>query len=391
MESSEIKKSNDTGSILKDVVMKYIDSVMFCILVILHICNNFYPSVSKTFKIQNFIGFYTTLYIITSVITRFIDISVLFYEKKESKFRRPNLIKYGVFSIATAISAFLVYYSYQIPPNTENASLKIAAISTFVFNIYDLISRSGNLTKQDCLFNLIYFLCISSAIVLNTYGKNYMTLIVLVAMICKICEIVLSRIQKKKENVLNVYFTAMSISFAVVTAGLIVYSCYKKIPYLIPVLAKAPTYVIFKKISFDRRRGIELRLNAEECINNQNTLEASKYEEYGIKILKPKNNILFIKDGRTTLEEPKININNESDSKKDSDVLKKVHEEPTPPLKEEKREEDGAKNLKQKNNTPLISQGGTTLEELTNNNNKESDLEEETIVVKEVEENIKKC
>ncbi|TBU05751.1 hypothetical protein CWI39_0628p0020 [Hamiltosporidium magnivora] len=301
MESSEIKKSNDTGSILKDVVMKYIDSVMFCILVILHICNNFYPSVSKTFKIQNFIGFYTTLYIITSVITRFIDISVLFYEKKESKFRRPNLIKYGVFSIATAISAFLVYYSYQIPPNTENASLKIAAISTFVFNIYDLISRSGNLTKQDCLFNLIYFLCISSAIVLNTYGKNYMTLIVLVAMICKICEIVLSRIQKKKENVLNVYFTAMSISFAVVTAGLIVYSCYKKIPYLIPVLAKAPT-----------------------CINNQNTLEASKYEEYGIKILKPKNNILFIKDGRTTLEEPKININNESDSKKDSDVLKKV-------------------------------------------------------------------
>ncbi|KAK1349361.1 hypothetical protein CWI37_0504p0020 [Hamiltosporidium tvaerminnensis] len=241
MESSEIKKSNDTGSILKDVVMKYIDSVMFCILVILHICNNFYPSVSKTFKIQNFIGFYTTLYIITSVITRFIDISVLFYEKKESKFRRPNLIKYGVFSIATAISAFLVYYSYQIPPNTENASLKIAAISTFVFNIYDLISRSGNLTKQDCLFNLIYFLCISSAIVLNTYGKNYMTLIVLVAMICKICEIVLSRIQKKKENVLNVYFTAMSISFAVVTAGLIVYSCYKKIPYLIPVLAKAPT------------------------------------------------------------------------------------------------------------------------------------------------------
>ncbi|TBU06955.1 hypothetical protein CWI36_0352p0020 [Hamiltosporidium magnivora] len=364
MESSEIKKSNDTGSILKDVVMKYIDSVMFCILVILHICNNFYPSVSKTFKIQNFIGFYTTLYIITSVITRFIDISVLFYEKKESKFRRPNLIKYGVFSIATAISAFLVYYSYQMPPNTENASLKIAAISTFVFNIYDLISRSGNLTKQDCLFNLIYFLCISSAIVLNTYGKNYMTLIVLVAMICKICEIVLSRIQKKKENVLNVYFTAMSISFAVVTAGLIVYSCYKKIPYLIPVLAKAPT-------------GIELRLNAEECweraslcvikgpncINNQNTLEASKYEEY-------------------------VNINNESDSKKDSDVLKK---DPTPPLKEEKREEDGAKNLKPKNNTPLISQGGTTLEELTNNNNKESDLEEETIVVKEVEENIKKC
>ncbi|TBU13544.1 hypothetical protein CWI38_0400p0050 [Hamiltosporidium tvaerminnensis] len=62
--------------------------------------------------------------------------------------------------------------------------------------------------------------------------------------------------------------------------------------------------------------------------------------------------------------------------------------EPTPPLKEEKREEDGAKNFKPENKAPLISQGGTTLEEPTNNINKESDLEEETKLVKEVEENI---
>ncbi|TBT98169.1 hypothetical protein CWI36_2505p0010, partial [Hamiltosporidium magnivora] len=62
---------------------------------------------------------------------------------------------------------------------------------------------------------------------------------------------------------------------------------------------------------------------------------------------------------------------------------------PTPSLKEEKREEDDdAKNFKLKNKAPLISQGGTTLEEPTNNINEESDLEEETIVVKEVEENI---
>ncbi|KAK1350857.1 hypothetical protein LUQ84_000135 [Hamiltosporidium tvaerminnensis] len=65
-----------------------------------------------------------------------------------------------------------------------------------------------------------------------------------------------------------------------------------------------------------------------------------------------------------------------------------MHEEPIPPLKEAKREEDGVKNLKPKNNTPLISQGGTTLQEPTNNINEESDLEKETVVVKEVEENI---
>ncbi|TBU02190.1 hypothetical protein CWI36_1166p0030 [Hamiltosporidium magnivora] len=55
-----------------------------------------------------------------------------------------------------------------------------------------------------------------------------------------------------------------------------------------------------------------------------------------------------------------------------------------------KREEDGIKTQNKKNNTPLISQGGTTLEEPTNNINEESDLEEETVLVKEVEENILK-
>ncbi|TBU10988.1 hypothetical protein CWI38_1444p0010 [Hamiltosporidium tvaerminnensis] len=48
----------------------------------------------------------------------------------------------------------------------------------------------------------------------------------------------------------------------------------------------------------------------------------------------------------------------------------------------------GFLNLKPKNNTPLISQGGTTLEEPTININEELDLEEETVLVKEVEENI---
>ncbi|TBU09446.1 hypothetical protein CWI38_2148p0010, partial [Hamiltosporidium tvaerminnensis] len=65
-----------------------------------------------------------------------------------------------------------------------------------------------------------------------------------------------------------------------------------------------------------------------------------------------------------------------------------MHEEPTPPLKEAKRDEDGVKTENKKNNTPHISQGGATLEEPTNNINEESDLEEETLVVKEVEENI---
>ncbi|TBU10357.1 hypothetical protein CWI38_1825p0020, partial [Hamiltosporidium tvaerminnensis] len=105
--------------------------------------------------------------------------------------------------------------------------------------------------------------------------------------------------------------------------------------------------IVLKKtvetISFDRRRGLESGLNAEES-----------WERASMGVI----------------------------------MRSEMHEEPIPPLKEAKREEDGVKILKPKNNTPLISQGGTTLEEPTNNINEESDLEEETIVVKEVEENI---
>ncbi|TBT99231.1 hypothetical protein CWI37_1416p0020 [Hamiltosporidium tvaerminnensis] len=49
-----------------------------------------------------------------------------------------------------------------------------------------------------------------------------------------------------------------------------------------------------------------------------------------------------------------------------------MHKEPTPPLKQASKKEDG----------------GTPLEEPTININEELDLEEETVVVKEVEENI---
>ncbi|TBU12070.1 hypothetical protein CWI38_0911p0010, partial [Hamiltosporidium tvaerminnensis] len=105
--------------------------------------------------------------------------------------------------------------------------------------------------------------------------------------------------------------------------------------------------IVLKKtvetISFDRRRGLESGLNAKES-----------WERASMGVI----------------------------------MRSEMHEEPIPPLKEAKREEDGVKILKPKNNTLLISQRGTTLEEPTNNINEESDLEEETIVVKEVEENI---
>ncbi|TBU08618.1 hypothetical protein CWI36_0115p0030, partial [Hamiltosporidium magnivora] len=91
--------------------------------------------------------------------------------------------------------------------------------------------------------------------------------------------------------------------------------------------------IVLKKtvetISFDRRRGLESGLNAEES-----------WERASIGVI----------------------------------MRAERHEEPTPPLKEAKREEDGAKNLKPKNNTPLISQGGTTLEEPNNNVNEEWDF-----------------
>ncbi|TBU10684.1 hypothetical protein CWI38_1610p0010, partial [Hamiltosporidium tvaerminnensis] len=90
--------------------------------------------------------------------------------------------------------------------------------------------------------------------------------------------------------------------------------------------------IVLKKtvetISFDRRRGLESGLNAEES-----------WERASMGVI----------------------------------MRSEMHEEPIPPLKEAKREEDGVKILKPKNNTPLISQGGTTLEEPTNNINKESD------------------
>ncbi|KAK1350056.1 hypothetical protein LUQ84_001041 [Hamiltosporidium tvaerminnensis] len=105
--------------------------------------------------------------------------------------------------------------------------------------------------------------------------------------------------------------------------------------------------IVLKKtvetISFDRRRGLESGLNAEE-----------------------------------SLERASMGVIMRSE----------MHEEPTPPLKEAKTEEDGAKNFKPKNKAPFILQGGTTLEEPTNNINEESDLEEEIDVVVEMMERI---
>ncbi|TBU10594.1 hypothetical protein CWI38_1659p0010, partial [Hamiltosporidium tvaerminnensis] len=105
--------------------------------------------------------------------------------------------------------------------------------------------------------------------------------------------------------------------------------------------------IVLKKtvetISFDRRKGVESAPNAEESCERASMCVIMRAE---------------------------------------------MHEEPTPPLKGDKREENEAKNFKLKNKAPFILQGGTTLEEPTNNINEESDLEEETIVAKEVEENI---
>ncbi|TBU11613.1 hypothetical protein CWI38_1116p0010, partial [Hamiltosporidium tvaerminnensis] len=96
--------------------------------------------------------------------------------------------------------------------------------------------------------------------------------------------------------------------------------------------------IVLKKtvetISFDRRRGLESELNAEES-----------WERASMSVI----------------------------------MRSEMHEEPTPSYKEEKREEDGVKILKPKNNTPFISQGESTLEEPTINIKK---------MVKEVEENM---
>ncbi|TBU17646.1 hypothetical protein CWI38_0275p0020 [Hamiltosporidium tvaerminnensis] len=61
-------------------------------------------------------------------------------------------------------------------------------------------------------------------------------------------------------------------------------------------------------ISFDRRRGLESRLNAEESYER-----ASMGVEDGAKNFKPKNKAPIISQGGTTLEEPTNNINEESD------------------------------------------------------------------------------
>ncbi|TBU06868.1 hypothetical protein CWI36_0367p0040, partial [Hamiltosporidium magnivora] len=96
--------------------------------------------------------------------------------------------------------------------------------------------------------------------------------------------------------------------------------------------------IVLKKtvesISFDRRRGLESGLNAEES-----------WERALMGVI----------------------------------MRAEMHEEPKPPLKEEKREEDGAKNFKPKNKALFISQGGTTLEEPTNNINEVSDEEIEVV------------
>ncbi|TBU08708.1 hypothetical protein CWI38_0044p0070 [Hamiltosporidium tvaerminnensis] len=55
-------------------------------------------------------------------------------------------------------------------------------------------------------------------------------------------------------------------------------------------------------------------------------------------------------------------------------MKEELHEEPTLPLKGAKRNKDGVKISKTKNNTLLISQEGTTLEEPTININEDSDL-----------------
>ncbi|KAK1347779.1 hypothetical protein CWI38_0174p0050 [Hamiltosporidium tvaerminnensis] len=89
--------------------------------------------------------------------------------------------------------------------------------------------------------------------------------------------------------------------------------------------------IVLKKtvetISFDRRRGLESGLNAEE-----------RWERASMGVI----------------------------------MRAEMHEELTPPLKGEKREEDDAKNFKPKNKATFILQGGTTLAEPTDNINEES-------------------
>ncbi|TBU15716.1 hypothetical protein CWI38_0308p0060 [Hamiltosporidium tvaerminnensis] len=136
-----------------------------------------------------------------------------------------------------------------------------------------------------------------------------------------------------------VYKCSVEIIPYVMTWNSIVTKYHKTYVKRLEIPMKVEAYIqslVLKKtvetISFDRRRGLESGLNAEES-----------WERASISVI----------------------------------MRAEMHEE-----------EDGAKYFKPKNKAPFISQGGTTLEEPTNNINKESDLEEETKVVKEVEENI---
>ncbi|TBU11242.1 hypothetical protein CWI38_1307p0020 [Hamiltosporidium tvaerminnensis] len=82
--------------------------------------------------------------------------------------------------------------------------------------------------------------------------------------------------------------------------------------------------IVLKKtvepISFDRRRGLESGLNAEE------SWERASMGEDGAKNFKPKNKATLISQGGTTLEEPTNNINEEPELEEETVVVKKVEE-----------------------------------------------------------------
>ncbi|KAK1350015.1 hypothetical protein LUQ84_001002 [Hamiltosporidium tvaerminnensis] len=103
--------------------------------------------------------------------------------------------------------------------------------------------------------------------------------------------------------------------------------------------------IVLKKtvetISFDRRRGLESGLNAEES-----------WERASLGVI----------------------------------MRSEMHEEPLPPLKEEKREEDSVKQVNSKNILPLILDDVTRPEEPTIDINDKSDVEKENKVVKVMEE-----
>ncbi|KAK1350291.1 hypothetical protein LUQ84_000528 [Hamiltosporidium tvaerminnensis] len=94
-------------------------------------------------------------------------------------------------------------------------------------------------------------------------------------------------------------------------------------------------------ISFDRRRGLESGLNAEES-----------WERALLSVI----------------------------------IGAEMHNQPTPPLKEVKNEEDSVKQVNSKNILPLILDDVTRPEEPTIDINDKSDVEKENKVVKVMEE-----